>query len=340
MGHAVDFVLDVMQNISLKSSELVLFQRDRSLYVASADGFGQVTYGLPTRTGQIPDYRKEPLPAIAESTDAFPKEASGRSKKPKFISGEQPYFQAIAFGSDTNQFTLEDMTKAAEQLAELPDDGKIRMIDHDSSYHSHKHGYAADGIDVYVQDARVMDRNRYLELVREEEDKLVRAIGQVGEVGNMDCKYNNYELLKIPDVVIVTPYLMVSLPRKGRLHLHRDEPDSWTEQTYLKSNYSGSTMGSILHHNEVELSEEFPYQVYITINARKLQEQWKEGLEYSGKHLIDKISEQLFAITSSMPIAERFLGMLNGVHNKVCFGEIEQRKNWRKKIPAGEAVQL
>jgi hypothetical protein len=46
MVYAVDFVLDVMRDMS--ASEPQLFQRDRSLYVVSEKGFGQVAYGLPT----------------------------------------------------------------------------------------------------------------------------------------------------------------------------------------------------------------------------------------------------------------------------------------------------
>ncbi len=335
MVYAVDFVLNVMRKLS--SSEPVLFQRDGSLYLASGEGFGQVTYGLSTTPETIQSWeRRKQLPEILESEDVICKGVEDEySKKPAFKEGEAPFLRAIAFGSDTNKFTLEEITKAAKELAALPDDiRKVRMISHESGYHSHKYGYASDGIDVWVQEARVMDRNRYLGLVREREDALIQAMKQAGKTrdrGDMDGIYRD---LKIPDCAIVTQYLKVSLPRSGRLHLHRDEPDSWTETTRMGSNYSGSTKGSILYHLDVNTSEESPFVINVTLNARELLDANGERLKSSGDRLVAKVSEQLSAVTSSMHIAQGFIDRMNAAHNKACAQNIEWRKSLRAKRTA------
>jgi hypothetical protein len=103
MGYAVDFVINVMKAIS--PSEPVLFQRDGSLYVASAEGFGQVTYGLRTRPEQIQSWEQRgQLPEIAESEDAIHKWVGDYDNKPVFRKQDIPFFEAIAHGQDTDQF--------------------------------------------------------------------------------------------------------------------------------------------------------------------------------------------------------------------------------------------
>ncbi len=317
MVYAVDFVINVMKELS--SSEPVFFQRDRSLYIASAEGFGQVTYGLRTTPEEIRSWEERgQSPDIAESEDVIHRCVEDKyDKKFVFKKGEEPFLKAIAFGPDTTQFTLEEVTKAAQELAHLPDDGKIRMILH--------------GIDVWVQEARVMDRDRYLELVREREDELIQAMERVGETVDRRDIIESYGKLKIPDCVIITPYLKVSLPRSGSLHLHRDESDSWTQSTGMESNYSGSTKGSILYHRDVDTYEESQFAVSVTLNARNLRGENEESLKSSIDELVAKVTEQLFAITSNMPLAQKFIDRMNAVHNKVCAPNIE----WIKDINIG-----
>jgi len=333
MVYAVDFVLNVMKELS--SSEPLLFQRDGSLYVASTDGFGRVDYGLLKEPSTIQQWRgqseeRQKFLDIAGSTDAIIRwqENEFGGNKPVFQKDEEPYIQAIAFGSDTNTFTLKKVTKAAQQLAELPNDGKVRMVSHGSNYHSHKYGYAADGTDVYVLEARVMDKEKYLGLVRKEEDKLI------GLIGDMERASEAYGRLKIPDCVIVTPYLMVSLPRSGRLHLRRDEPDSWTQDTIMGLNYRGTTRGSILEHNTIIACIESPFDVNVVINAKSLQGANEEGLKSSGEELLAKVTEQLSAVTSSMPLAQKFIDRMNATHNNVCAPNIQQRKDFRGMLSA------
>src|SRR3989338_9535913 len=143
MLYAVDIIKDIMTKLS--SSEPVLFQRDGYLYIASKEGFAQITKGLRTE----PDERKkiEEQPNSSESKDVIVGwvDKDSRYRKPKFRKGEEKYLKPILFGTDDDSFSLKEITKIAEELAKLPDDGQIRMVKHSSSYHSHKYGYASDG---------------------------------------------------------------------------------------------------------------------------------------------------------------------------------------------------
>ncbi len=327
MVYAVDFVLNVMKKLS--SSEPVLFQRDGSLYIASAEGFGQVTYGLSTTSEITQSWggRKQ-LPEVLESEDVLCKGVEDRyGKKPAFKEafkeGEAPFLKAIALGPYTYKFSLEEIIKAAKELAALPDDRKVRMISN-----------TIGSQDVFISAARVMDRNRYLELVRGREDALIQAMEQVGETGESRGTYKVYRDLKVPDCAIVTPYLKVSLPRGGRLHLFRDESDSWTEETRMESHYSESTKGSILYHLDVNTSEESPFAINVTLNAKDLLDANVECLKSSGDKLVVKVSEQLSAVTSSIHIAQEFIDRMNAAHNKACAQNIEWRKSLRTKRTA------
>ncbi len=318
MTHAIDFVLNVVKKIS--SKEPVLFQRDGSLYVASADGFGKVGYGLRTAPEEIqPWEERRQSPEIVESQDAI-KKWVGDSwyKKPKFLNGEQKYFKSIVFGSDSNSFSLEEITKIAQELAKLPDDGKIRMVLHGSNYHSHKYGYAADGIDVFIQQARVMGRDRYLELMRKKENKILQDMESLAET--KDNVNDRYQRLTFPDCVILTPYMFVSLPRRGRLDFHRHELDAWKQDTTLKISYSGSST-----------YDESPFAMHITLNAQYLKIKDAEKLIMTKDKVLEHISKELSAVKSNMELAEKFIARINEVHNKVSAKDIKWKKNLRNR---------
>ncbi len=313
MTHAIDFVLNVVRKIS--SKEPVLFQRDGSLYIASAEGFGQATYGLSITPEEIQPWEKRrQLPEIVESHDAIEKWVGDSwYKKPKFLNVEQKYFKTIAFGPDSNSFSLEEITKTAQELAKLPDDGKIRMILHSSNYHSHKYGYAVDGIDVFVQQARVMGRDRYLELMREKENKILQDMESLAET--KDNFNTRYQRLTFPDCVILTPYMLVSLPRSGR-DLHRDELAPWKQDTTLKISY-----------NNPSTYHESPFAVYITLNAQYLEIKDVERLTIVKDKVLEQINGGIRAVESNMNLAKNFIAGINAVHNKISAQDIKWKKS-------------
>ena len=328
MTYIVDFVINVMEKISSKKP--VMFQRDGSLYVASHEGFGQVTHGLHTRPEKIESWesREQPAEITASENMILKFDDDNQGEKNRFKEGEEKFLEAISFGPDTDRFTLEEMTNTVEKLTKLPDDGKIRMIGHDSGYHSHKYGYAADGIDVWLAEARVMNKDMYLDLVRKKEDKNIQTMENIKREDMRDLP-DIYSRLRIPDCTIITPHLMVSLPRRGILHWHRREPDSWTKHTAFASQ-NGSN-GSILNYREADTYQESPYAVNITLNSHDLRAENEANLKSVSDALIEKITEQLSAINFYMPLAEESISRINAVHNTICEKNIAWRKDRHKK---------
>ncbi len=307
MAYAVDFLLSVMEGLG--TSRPLLFQRDGSLYVASADGFASANYGLRTAPENIPEWEKmEQSPEILESLDATK------------IDEEKPYLGAIAFGPDDYSFSLREMRETYLKLSGLPDDGKIRMVSHGNQYHSHKYGYAEDGIDVWVAEARVMDREKYLQLIRQRE---VKIIGKMEELRGMMLGgtgrnvYEAYHRLKFPNCIVLTNNIFVSLPRNGRFEPACDV-GSWGKDTRL--------CDFRYHNDEIRASHESPYKLHLTLNTRKVAAAETESLVYALDEISESREKEMRALLSNMPEAHAFLERLNKIHNSIWLSEISSRK--------------
>ena len=316
----IDFVVKVMGGIS--SSEPVLFQRDGWLYVASPEGFAQVNLGLPTRPETIQSWEKrEQHPAITESIDALQERTD---EGHKFIGEEQKYFGAIAFGPDDYSFSLEEMMKTAQRLAALSNDGKIRMVSHGNGYRSHKYGYACDGIDVWVRDARVMDRSRYLGLVREKEDAIFQEVESLAGLNGEDLE-RAYRRIDFSDSVIMTPYLMVSMPRNGSLGR---ETESWTKEMRLGGDGSGNVL-SYGRGSTMNTYRESPYAVHVTLNTNRFSATEESELRSKSADTLGELALQLNAVNANMSLAQKIVDRGNAAHNKACAKNID----WKKGKP-------
>ncbi len=319
MAYAVDFVLNVMKELS--SDEPVMFQRDGSLFIASGQGFAQVTYGLQMFPDKIESWeeRSQP-PEIKESEDVIQRwRVDGTYKFPVLKKGEEPYIKAISLRSDESYFTLEDMIKGARELSELKDDGKIRMILH--GRYSNRYN------DLSVDVARVMDRKRYLEIIRDKEGKIIEQIESIGNAYRRRHGPDSYERLTFPDCVILTHYMIVSFPRFGKLDPDRIEPDSWAEGSMLLQKDIGSTKGSILDHERDNTSAQSPYGANITLNAQFFQAAYAKTFDDRCLGMSERISKELSAVRSNMDMAEEFAANINMIHNRVCADYIKRFKS-------------
>jgi len=185
-------VIDTIRRIS--GEEPVIFQRDYRIMAASRAGFGMVDYGLPTNFRDWEErerYREdEPEPEARKYSEpiAFDVKSPGRDSTLVGESDELAYFQPLVMDPEGRGFTLGEMAKIAEIYSELPADGKVRMINHDSGYHSHKYGYAEDGMDVVPTVGRVMPLEKFLELVGNAEEANFESMGRTLE----SLKQKNY----------------------------------------------------------------------------------------------------------------------------------------------------
>jgi hypothetical protein len=343
MDYAVDIAIAIMNKITEGSAKApVMFQRDSTLYIASPQGFAQVTVGLelePRREDRWTPKREGPIP-----TDAIC--ARDEAGKMQFIEGERQYISAISYGPDTDASTLEEIAKAAEAMQNLPDDGKIRMILHDSGYHSHKYGYAADGMDVWVSKANVMGREDYLTLARSQEqkaiDKLEALVENIEKIEDHERATNIYteRLKNSPDCTILTPNMLVSLPRRGTLDPFCREPDSWTMQTQLEQHWNGSGHGGILHYRDISTYDEGQFAVNIVMNSREMRTATKESLSVAQTRILQAQSKELNAVLTTMDAIARYVGRLNRVHNLACAGNLEWKRDMRKSMKAREEERL
>ncbi|MBI2043988.1 hypothetical protein HYT24_01340, partial [Candidatus Pacearchaeota archaeon] len=307
MAYAIDFVLDVVSGLS--SSKPVMFQRDGLFYVVSPQGFGRVSRGLATATEKIEAWqRREQKPEILESKDVIVRQTNDVSRPPLYRGGEKSYLSAIAFDDDTNSFTLEDMAKTAKRLAELPDDGKIRMVSHATRYHSHKHGYGSDGIDVWVDAARVMDRERYLELLRLKEQETNEKMDSLRGKDKRDLDRAYPQDIRFADCVILTPYIMVNLPRTRKLFL--SDSTSWTQRTRFRRE-------DMFSYCDVNTYEESPFKVNVTLNSQN-----SVTLDEASK-ATERINRELGVVNSNVALANDVIGRLNNLHNELSAPHIQ-----------------
>ncbi len=333
MSYAVDAALNMMKNLS--SSEPVLFQRDGHLFIASKDGFAQVNYSLQTKSD-----KGTLLKELNKSTDAIAgREAEYIGADPIFIKGEERYFNAISYEKDDNSICFGDALVVAEKLAQLPEDGKVRMVQYDSSFDKNKYGYGCDGINLWVDSARVVDCQIYLELMREKEDKMYRRFEVLKETG-LEKKLDNFlktELnLELPNCILMTPNIFVSFP------VRMPSPKEWyggngrkmRGMELLPSTSERLSFRKIGQPKALYVNQESPFNIYVDLNKQYLD---KNSLAQSFLVLEERLRHEVNAIISAMPVSSKFLGKWNELHNSVCADKINESKKLTKNIRAGRS---
>lgn len=324
--HLVDFVLDVMKEIG--SSKPFLFQRDGALFVASKAGFGYLTPGLQTWPEEIRDWEKREQPLeIRESVETMKRVKKGDNVVCQFAGKEKGYVAPISFGPDATVFTLKDISRAVEKLGKLKDDGKIRLVSHDSGYHSHKYGYACDGMDVWLTCARVMNRNTYLEIMRQNEDKLLASL-ETSNAGSREMNRPSYDRATIPRGIIFTRNLIASLPLREELVYNRESATSWSESTELldRERNRNRELPSTYH--------ESPYGIYVRLNSVENRAQTAAEYKKMRMQTINGADRELQVLGAHMNEAEAFIAEMNAIHNKIGAKHIAWSKDLRESTRA------
>jgi len=322
---AVDIVINLMRKLS--SKEPVMFQRDSGFYVASEQGFGMVSWGLSLRlrgkewTGT--EYAPE-FPEMFESEDLIKiVKRNTRDAEMKFTKGEK-YLNPILFGNDSKTFTLMNLIDSAAQLQKLRDDGNIRMVEHGSGYHSHKYGYACDGIDVWVNNARVMKRDRYLELLKEREKEICKKLRDFVEPERWSGG-KDYSTMKFPDCTIITQNLMLNFPRAGCIDSFRE--NVWGDETTFCPKWDSFNSGDILYHRqELSTHHESPFAARLHINSQ--YSNITDGKQYQNfrKSFTEGLNKELDAVQEIMPVAEEYILGLNLHHNMIRVAKKDNKK--------------
>jgi len=334
-SNAIDAMVSAVREIS--DVLPVFFQRDSNFYAVSPQCYGRFSYHL-SLVPQNPkgDQWRQELPEITDSEDVVVKRCSDTgidaNEKTKFKKDQRQYIAPLIFNRDSNGiFSLETMANTAKALAALPDDGKIRMISHSQSYHSHKHGYASDGTDTWLGDARVMSRERYFELMRAKEEEFFTKLSEIDQ-DDISRVYERSSVstrrsTEIPDVTVITPNIMLTFPREGFLDYH-NPLQTWTSETNLRK---WPVYGS------VRSLDSSPFGFYFVVNRKVVETKTLKGLDSAVTELMTSISDDLTGVKKAMPQIESFLERINNVHvhNKSNRKAIEY---W-KKVRADQKVE-
>ena len=315
-AYAIDAMASTITSISNESP--FFFQRDGSFYVVSTCGYGKLSYGLSIRP-ENPDKHswKRELPEIIDSDNIIIQMSKNShedaNEKTQFKNGEKPYVAPLIFNRDSNgHSSLEEMANIAKSLKVLPDDGKIRLVSHSQLYHSHKYGYACDGTDTWLDDARVMNRDRYFELIRVIEDKFFETLLDRNEkaivraYAESNVSFSDGRPIKIPDTFIITPNIMLTFPRFGALDFHNP----------LTTWMADSDLSECPVYNRINQIERSPFAFYCMINRKMIEAQTANSFEEGMSQSIKSISDDLAGANTAMPLIESFLEKINEAHNR------------------------
>jgi len=326
-SYAIDVMVSTVSALS-SHKQPVLFQRDGEFYAFTPYCFGKVSLGLATNENN-PEKHKfvKEFPEILASENIILSKTERENEAAKFKKGERAYILPLVFNVDRGgESSLESMAVVFAKIKKLPDDKKIRMIAHDFQYHSHKHGYACDGTDIWLNSARVIDKEQYLDLMRAKEEEFFRAFGET------DSRLLEYAYMqstdspqggkpvKIPDSVVVTPNIILTFPRPGVLNYH-ERDQSWNSKT----DFSGEHMpvyGGVSTYNKS------PFSAHLILNRRIMQAQTPEELDKLTSEVIVKISEDFVGLREAMPQIESFLSRINNAHNS----------HFAKSVQRGEEI--
>lgn len=344
-AYAIDATINLMTDIS--GCKPSFFQRDGSLYLVSERGFAKYQQGLVVaHEGYRGEIVGKDLPETKASENIIVSKNRDSNEKTKFIAGEKEFIKPLIFHEDSSgAFNLKSMQVLAQQLKELKDDGKIRMINHSHQYHSHKHGYAADGADTWIGDARVMPLDTYLEIVRSKEDEFHHRFRNVANQRQVEgvllrstSEPGEGRLVRIPDVMLITPEIIFTFPRVGRLD-NDDKPKGWNENTNLGTKnqspfYEGVTTSS---------SEQHPFSSNLTINMQnhEITNQYKFAEYYKG--LVGELQKQLGIIDNNIIPIHQFVRRMNATHKigtTRAYEEYEEEERGRDILRAKRQEQF
>ncbi|MFA6088435.1 MAG: hypothetical protein WC755_01100 [Candidatus Woesearchaeota archaeon] len=323
MTYIVDTVLDVVKEISGK--EPTLFQRDGILYVASDAGVGLVFNGF--LTSDIRDNSKDKPKWFKESKSIIEKIEKDTVH---FVKEEIPFVKAIAFGPDSNYDSLESIAKHAKEIASR-DDGKIRMMEHGTTHRSHKYGYACDGFDVYATDARTMDRQKYLELLREKENQMLEQFQAwkeyvdeqpKGDAFFSDRLENSAKNIKVPKCIILTPTTLVSFPYDVELSSMHSRSNPWNKKTPFAFDETHFMKKGDYYEN--------PYSLYVTLNKKEFSSNYTPELLSDFRNWQNESNGVVEAIESNRYSIDRFVRDVNLRHNDLYSKRINFHKGLRE----------
>lgn len=338
-AYAVDIVTKTLGDLS--KSPVHVFQRDGIFFAASREGFGFLTLGLPiydicASEARADNFAKEVFTNSADMLAPISKEDRAR----KFVSNDlAKRVRPLLFGGDEMNFSLEGLAKTAEAFDALPEKEEVFLVGHSSGYHSHKYGYACDGIDVWLAAGRTMKKDKFFEFMRRREDAVVEELGKYPEstkqaYAQSGCQHSG-QRFRLPNLGVLTPSLLVHLPRPAVIDHHN--PDKlWTSRT----EFSVSELSNdFLDSNRVSYYQKSPFGISVVFNYLSADLTDPEKVSGTVLGYLDCQKANINALSMNLGSMREYIDRLNGVHNGVFKEEIKEHEKFLKGLEETHAKE-
>ncbi|MBW3003155.1 hypothetical protein KY328_03535 [Candidatus Woesearchaeota archaeon] len=304
MVYACDVVDELVSNLCKKGDSPVMFQRDGSMYKIGRNIMGVTSFGVP-----MVRVHKQPAPAVFEVSD------NALDDEGKFVKSEIHRFGPLVYEYQPG-LCLSEVETIYLALNRLGNDGKVRLIRQSGEKrgdHYNEHTLYFPG------DARIMEREKYMELLRQREQEILEKIGKATATDLRGVDVALYKC-QFPDCAIITPDYIITFPRKGVLN--NSTCSEWSRSTRFND---FSWQERILRWRKPQVERESPYTATVKVNSRESSD-------------IRDLSSRLHALGETMDFIEHHLGParefvdeFNTLHNKVCAKDIARRKRWENK---------
>ncbi len=309
MKNVVDIAVSAMTKLG-GNERPQMFQRGTSLYLVTPKGYAQLTYApqahLHSQGFPSPEISREYEELKRRAKSALLKDQPKDREKPnEFLSGEAPYFDAMAFRMErggfcgsVSCFTIDDLAKAANDLKRLPQDGNIRV----TNYVSREHDDGRTGR-VFTDSAWVMPQEAYLEMMREREKRMIAELRRVKD------PYHGQPFSRVPSCMILTENLMAGFPRGVFLTCfdnRKTGKETWTRE---------SSPDSITPYFEEVYMTESPYKLTVATNGFRGIQRGRFGLiDRDILRKLGEVEKELELLEPEFRDIEKVVEGLNLVH--------------------------
>jgi len=305
MVFLIDAAVDVLNTLHPHfkgHSGIFPFQRDDQLYLVGKNAVAVIEGGIPNFYS--PNHWDTTLDAYISKPFEF--------KPEKIEESEKKHLAPICRDADGSRESLAELLEIGLKVRGDDSllDGRIRMVSHYSRYHSHKHGYAADGVDISVGYFRVMVREEYFDLMRMKELKARETLDTEGRGS------------ALPGAVVITNEAAISFPfpiefdsREFKRHFRNKSP---VVDEYL-----------LRFAKKIYRNTKSPYSFNIQFFPNHLTSSSPEDFSSSFEGTANIVERLKSCYT---PLVQAVISEANSLHNSKHAEKIESEKAFRKKI--------
>src|SRR3989344_3015284 len=293
--YAIDVAVEFMRKLT-PDLRIDVFQLENRVYIACPSGFAEVTLGLWAKN------------SVHERNDRAGAVDCFDGKKPS--ERELPYLAALTPSQSGDiRPSIDKLARITTDLRKLPQDNKVRIVD----YKSERRGGRYKSWDAHeIGAACTLSTKGFFKAMRDKETHVVNE-GNALLSALLSMVIDLYpDFSMIPDVHIITPQIMVSLPR--RLY---HPPSEWTTSTRFDINLNS--------HPVIEESERSPFEIAVYQNAASSRGTGN-ALKTNIERNLGRLADQYNTIREALDYATRYVNQWNKRHDDVFADRIDARE--------------